>query len=240
LHEHGKLGKTEFWYVLDVTPGASIIHGFKATTSRGEVQQAIKDVNLELLLNEVCVSRGDIIFVPAGTVHGIGGGVLLYELQEYSDVTYRLYDYGRLTSSGTHRELHIERSLDVTHYDRSSHIKMLPLVLRSERGLQDRCLAACQYFVTRELTFEQSGISHDYMNGVTAGSCRILSSLGAEITVRYGEVVEHEVKLVKGQTMVLPAALDNYSIEGTGIVLFSYVPAPDDEIRRSWEMKNGL
>jgi mannose-6-phosphate isomerase len=240
MHEHGKLGKTEFWYVLDAAPGASIIHGFKALTSRGQVQKAIQDVKLENLLNEVSVSAGDIIFVPAGTVHGIGGGVLLYELQEYSDVTYRLYDYGRLTAAGTPRELHVEHSLDVSLYNRSPHIKMQPLVLRSGEGFQDRCLAACQYFVTRELTFHQGSLLYDYMKRETARSCGILSSLGAEVTVRYGDDFEYEEKLVKGQTMVLPAALGNYCIEGNGNLLFSYVPAPLDEIRRSWEAKNGL
>jgi mannose-6-phosphate isomerase len=240
LHEHGKLGKTEFWYVLDAAPGASIIHGFKSLTSRREVQQAIQNVTLENLLNEVRVTAGDIIFVPAGTVHGIGKGVLLYELQEYSDVTYRMFDYGRLTAAGTPRELHIERSLDVARYDRSPHVKMQPLLLAGGDGFQDRCLAACQYFVTREITFQQGSLFSDYMKRETAGSCSILSSLGAEVTVRYGGAFEYEEKLVKGQTMVLPAASGNYCIEGNGVLLFSYVPAPGDEIRRVWEAKNGL
>jgi len=240
LHEHGKLGKTEFWYILDAAPSASIIHGFKTSTSQREVEQAIQDVTLENLLNEVSVSAGDIIFVPAGTVHAIGEGVLLYELQEYSDLTYRMYDYGRLTAAGTPRELHIERSLDVSHYDRSPRIKMQPLLLPGGEGFQDCCLAACQYFVTRELVFQQSSVFNDYMNKETARSCVILSSLGAEVTMRYGDAFEYGEKLVKGQTMVLPAALDNYCIEGNGVLLFSYVPAPDDEIRRLWEEKNGL
>ncbi len=239
LHEQGKLGKTEFWYILDAAPGASIIHGFKAFTSRREVQQAIQDATLEKLLNEVSVSAGDIIFVPAGTVHAICGGILLYELQEYSDLTYRLYDYGRLTASGTPRELHIERSLDVTYYDRSLRVKMQPLLLPGGEGFQDRCLAACQYFVTRELVLQQSSVFHDYMNEEAAGSCIILSSLGAEGMVYYGDVFESREKLVKGLTMVLPAELGDYCIEGNGVLLYSYVPGPDDEIRRLWEAMNG-
>ena len=240
LHEQGKLGKTEFWYILDAAPGASIIHGFKSSTSRQEVQQAIQHVTLENLLYEVSVTAGDIIFVPAGTVHGIGKGVLLYELQEYSDLTYRLYDYGRLTAAGTPRELHVERSLDVSLYERSPRVKMQPLLLPGGDAFQDRCLAACQYFVTRELTFQQGSLSSDYMKRETAGSCSILTSLGATVTVRYGDALEYEEKLVKGQTMVLPAAPGTYSIEGNGVLLFSYVPAAGDEIRRLWEAKNGL
>src|SRR5207247_135280 len=181
MHEHGKLGKTEFWYVLDAAPGASIIHGFKALTSRSEVQQAIQDTNLEKLLNEVCVSAGDIIFVPAGTVHGIGGGVLLYELQEYSDLTYRMYDYGRLTASGTPRELHIARSLDVSHYGASPGAKVQPVVVANSRSFMDRCLVGCRYFVTREITFKANNEHYSYMKGKTASSCIILSALNAKM-----------------------------------------------------------
>jgi mannose-6-phosphate isomerase len=239
LHEGGKLGKTEFWYVLDAEPGACIVHGFKRATTRAEVHKAINNVTLPDLLYEVVVSAGDVIFVPAGTVHAIYGGIMLYELEEYSDVTYRMYDYGRLTASGTPlRELHIECSLDVLHYGKSSHIKMQPINLPGGEGYQDRCLVACRYFVTRELIFHQNGISNGYMKSKTTGSCIILTSLGAEVAVRYGNAFEYEEHLVKGQTMVLPAALGNYCIEGKGVLLFSYVPTPGDEIRQLWETKN--
>jgi mannose-6-phosphate isomerase len=239
-HEHGKLGKTEFWYILDAVPGASIIHGFKAHTSRREAEKAIEDITLEKLLQDVNVSAGDVIFVPAGTVHAIGSGIMLYELQEYSDITYRMYDYGRLTAIGTPRELHVERALEVSVYDRSPHIKMQPLPLPGGEGYRDRCLVACQYFVTRELVFEQNGVSHSYMKSKTEGSCIILSSLGAEVMVRYGDAFEYGEKLARGRTMVLPAALGDYCIQGSGNLLLSYVPAPNDEVRRLWEEKNGI
>ncbi len=239
-HERGKLGKTEFWYILDAAPGAFIIHGFNAPTSRKEVQKAIEDVMLEKLLRQVNISAGDSIFVPAGTVHAIGGGVMLYELQEYSDLTYRMYDYGRLTATGTPRELHVERALDVAIYDRSPRIKMQPLALPRGDGYQDRCLVACRYFVTRELVFQRSGVSRGYMKSRTIGSCVILSSLGAEVIVRYGDTFEYGEKLAPGQTMVIPAALGNYCLQGSGTLLLSYVPAPGDEIRELWEAKNGV
>jgi mannose-6-phosphate isomerase len=240
LHEQGKLGKTEFWYILDAAPDASIIHGFKAATSREKVQQAIQDVTLEKLLHVVSVSAGDIIFIPAGTVHAVGEGVLLYELQEYSDITYRMYDYDRLTTAGTRRELHLERSLDVAHYDCSPRIKVQPLLLYDGEGFQDRCLAACQYFVTCELVLNRSSVFYDYMNYKTQGSCMILSSLGSEVVVRYGAALEYGERLMKGQTMVIPAELGTYCIEGNGDLLYSYVPDPDDQTWRAWEMKNGI
>jgi mannose-6-phosphate isomerase len=238
--EQGKLGKTEFWYIINANPGASIIHGFKSATSREEVQQAIKDGTLEKLLQEVSVSAGDIIFIPAGTVHAVGEGILLYELQEYSDITYRMYDYDRLTTAGTLRELHLKRSLDVAHYDFSPHIKVQPLLLHNAEGFQDRCLAACQYFVTCELVVNKSSVFYDYMKQKTQGSCVILSSLGADVIVRYGEALNVGERLVKGQTMVIPAELGTYRIEGNGDLLYSYVPDLNDQTRRFWEMKNGI
>jgi len=240
LHEQGELGKTEFWYVLDAAPDASIIHGFKAATSQTEVRQAIQDLTLENLLREVHVSTGDIIFVPAGIVHAIGKGVLLYELQEYSDLTYRLYDYGRLTSAGIPRELHVERSLAVTHYDRSHRIKMQSLLLQNEEGFKNRCLAACQYFVTCELVFHKNTIISNYMKNEIHDSCSILTSLGAEVIIRYGETLDYSEKLVKGQTMILPAELGTFCIEGNGALLYSYVPGSEDGIWHAWEAKNGL
>lgn len=238
-HEHGKLGKTEYWYVLAAEPGAEIVHGFKVPTTRAQVQKAIQQTTLEDLLHRETVQAGDVIFVPAGTVHAIGRGVMLYELQEYSDITYRMYDYGRLTSAGVPRELHIERSLDVSHYDISCRVKVKPVPLAGGPGYTEHCLVACRYFVTRELIFGQYDHTPGHLHGRTAGSCIILTSLGADVQVRYGAALEWSEHLARGQTMVLPAALGNYCIEGTGPLLFSYVPTPDDKAWRLWEAENG-
>lgn len=234
LHEGGKLGKTEFWYILAAEPDAKIVYGFKHDTQREAVQHAIERVKLEELLHEEPVSAGDIVFVPAGTVHAICCGVLLYELQEYSDVTYRMYDYGRLTPSGQPRELHVERSLDVSHYTAAHHVKAKPVVLSGGTGYEERCLVACRYFVTRELLLKEgASVQRD-----TADSCIILSSLGAEVRVHYGTALAQSESLVRGQTMILPAALGTYRIEGSGALLFSYVPTADDTALLAWQRAN--
>jgi mannose-6-phosphate isomerase len=238
-HEDGTLGKTEFWYILAAEPGATIVHGFNAPTTRTQVQQAIEHTTLDTFLHQEIVQAGDVIFVPAGTVHAIGRGVMLYELQEYSNITYRMYDYGRLTAIGMPRELHIERALDVSHYGISPRVKVRPVLLKGGPGHAERCLVACRYFVTRELAFKQDASTHGYMNGKTSGSCIVLTSLGADVQVRYGASLEWNVHLARGQTMVLPAALGDYRIEGTGLLLFSYVPMPGDEAWRLWEAENG-
>lgn len=238
-YEHGKLGKTEFWYILDAEPGSTIVHGFKSATSRAAVQQAIETATLEQLLHYEPVSAGDVIFVPAGTVHAIGSGVLLYEVQEYSDITYRMYDYGRVNVAGIPRELHIEQALNVCHYDRSAGVKIQPTAMTGGAGYTERCLIACPYFVTRELTFQDQRMSHGYMKGRTRDSCIVLSSIGAQGNIRYGKNFECVEALGSGQTMVLPAALGDYCIEGTGRLLLSYVPAAEDEAWKAWKEKNG-
>jgi mannose-6-phosphate isomerase len=236
-NEGGKLGKTEFWYILAAEPGASIVYGFKQDTSSSVVRQAIQEVTLDRLLHEEVVQAGDVVFVPAGTVHAIGSGVLLYELQEYSDVTYRMYDYGRLTTAGNPRELHIERSLDVSDYGATRRAKMTPVVLASNAGYEERCLVACRYFLTRLLQFEQSTA----VKGRTDASCVILTSLGAEVEISYGPDFSCSESLRRGQTMVLPAALGDYHIEnssGDGQLLRSYVPTTDDAAWQLWQTAN--
>ncbi|GER89380.1 mannose-6-phosphate isomerase [Dictyobacter vulcani] len=231
--EGGKLGKTEFWYILSAKPGATIIHGFKAATHPDEVRQAIEEVKLEDLMHEETVHAGDIVFVPAGTVHAIGGGILLYELQEYSDVTYRMYDYGRPGANGKPRELHIERSLDVSHYTASPQIKMRPVEISNTAEYSERCLVACKYFVTREIELKDG-----VRTGTTEGSCIILTSLGATARVVYGENMARYETFSRGQTIVLPATLGDYRIEGEGSLLFSYVPASDDSAWQAWKTAN--
>ncbi len=233
-HEGGKLGKTEFWYILAAEPGAKIVYGFKEKTSRAEVEHAILNNTLDSLLHEEEIQVGDVIFVPAGTVHAIGSGILLYELQEYSDVTYRMYDYGRLTASGKPRELHIERSLAVSSYEVAAQVKKTPVLLKGEPGYEDRCLVACRYFVVREMRLKGQG----FVEGETGSSCVLLSSLEAEIKVYYGADLKQSETLSRGQTMILPAALGTHRIEGNGTFLYTYVPAPSDEAWQAWREKN--
>jgi mannose-6-phosphate isomerase len=233
-YEGGKLGKTEYWYILAAEPGASIVHGFKGKTTRAEVRQAIENVTLDTLTHEEPVYPGDVVFVPAGTVHAIGKGILLYELQEYSDVTYRMYDYGRLDASGKPRELHIEKSLDVSHYTASPQIKMRPVALPGTVGYEERCLVACKYFVSRAVTLT----SHGTLEDKTSGSCVIVTSLGASLQISYGEGFNQNETLTRGQTLVLPATLGAYRISGQGEFLRSYVPAADDSAWKLWKQQN--
>jgi mannose-6-phosphate isomerase len=234
IHENGKLGKTEFWYILAAEPGAKVIHGFKAPTEQATVEAAIQNVTLDQLLDEVEVKAGDVILVPAGTVHAIGAGILLYELQEYSDVTYRMYDYGRLSASGQPRELHVSPSLAVSIYRPSPAIKMHPVKVAETNEYEDTCLVACKYFLTHELRLKQGGS----VVGTTGASCIILSSLSADARIYYSEKLELNEPISKGQSVVLPAELGAFRIEGSGSLLLSYVPSSDDAAWRAWDEQN--
>jgi len=202
-HEGGKLGKTETWYILAAEPGAQIVYGLAQPTSREEVRAAIAAQALEPLLRSVEAHAGDVIFVPAGTVHAIGAGVTLYEVQEYSDVTYRLYDYGRLQANGQPRELHIEQALDVIRYTPAPLARVTPMALPAPGGsvgVVRKVLVACRYFVLEELRIE--GV---WREPALPTSCRIM-------TVRRGVAeISAEgyapVRLALGQTALLPASL---------------------------------
>lgn len=106
-------GKTEMWYVLDATDGAALIYGFKETISKEEFHKAIESNTLLDKLNRIKVKKGDVFFIEAGTVHAIGKGALIAEIQQNSNCTYRVYDYGRLGKDGKPRELHIQKAIDV-------------------------------------------------------------------------------------------------------------------------------
>ncbi len=230
-HEGGKLGKTEAWYILHADPGAVLIHGLRRTITSEQVRQAITNVTLDSLLHEEPVQSGDVIFVPSGTVHAINSGIILYELQEYSDVTYRLYDYGRLTAEGKPRELHVEKALDVMDYEPTPTHKVQPVVLNDSADLAlHRCLVASRYFVLEELAF-QGAIAA----ATSLTSCQILSLLDGACTLSAGH--DEPLALAKGDTVVLPAALGDYHLASAATcrLLRSYVPTADDTLlRRFW------
>lgn len=113
LENEGEYGKTEMWYVLDCTPDAQLIYGFRQKITSEDFQEAIEHNTLPSVLNTVNVKKGDVFFIEAGTVHAIGKGVLIAEIQQNSNTTYRVYDYNRLGTDGKPRELHVKKAVDV-------------------------------------------------------------------------------------------------------------------------------
>lgn len=227
-HENGKLGKTETWYILHADPGAQLVYGLARDTVQDEVRRAIAETRLEDLLYTFEAHAGDIIFVPAGTVHAIGAGIILYELQEYSDVTYRLYDYGRLQPDGTPRELHVEKGLDVMRYGRMAVERVAPVAIAVPGTAGSRrILVACHYFVEEELRL--SGATDAETDGT---SCHILTVLGGECRLRSAH---GEFTLMLGDTAVVPASAGAYWLAASDVQLVrSYVPLANDSNLLAW------
>ena len=146
LKHEGSLGKTEFWYVLAVRDGAKLVYGFDQNVSERQVRRAIKNGKLDMLLNHVAVEKDDRFYIEAGTVHALGAGCLIAEIQESSNLTYRLYDYDRVGRDGKKRELHVDKAMEVLNF-RSSAVPRQPMrVLRYRGGWASELLTRCKYF----------------------------------------------------------------------------------------------
>jgi len=200
-------GKTEAWYVLAGEPGSQLVYGMQAGTSKAEMAAAIRENRLEPLLNYVEVEPGDALFVSPGTVHALGPGLLIYEIQQSSDLTYRLYDWGRLGLDGQPRAMHIDKgtAASITEY--------APTVLR---GTGDRVLVECAYFRTTTRSFTGNAVELP-----TGGAFQLLTVIEGELTVTAADV---SITVQHGQSAVIPAALPTYTISGTGKLLTSWQP----------------
>jgi mannose-6-phosphate isomerase len=203
-------GKTECWYVLDAEPGAAVALGLKPGTTVEAIREAIPNHTLEELVEQVPVKRGDMIFVDAGTVHAIGPGVVLLETQQTSDITYRLYDYGRP------RELHIDRGLAATRLQTAAG-KVAP---RTD-GARTRLIEQ-QYFTVDRLTLDRgSAFQSEPSNNVPHA---LVSVEGSPVLHVHGC---EPVDLVPGRAVVVPAAVPSYTLEvdGPATVIRSQPPA---------------
>jgi len=143
----GGRGKTEMWHLVCANDGAEILLGLKPGVDRDCFLRALRTNQVEGLLERVPVRTGDTYFVPAGTQHAMGAGLVVCEIQEYSDLTYRVYDFGRVDASGKARELHVEKALAVTNFNGTRGGKIAPLALHSPDASK-HLLAACEFFAT--------------------------------------------------------------------------------------------
>lgn len=187
---HGGMGKTEMWYIMQADEGAKLISGFNQEVTRDIYQQKFENGQLMDILNQEEVQSDDCYFLPAGRVHTIGKGLLLAEIQQTSDVTYRIYDYDRKDASGNTRELHVEQALDAIDYQYYDEYKT-PYEDKYNDTVE---LIQCQYFTTNKLSFDHS-ISKDYSNldsfviNVCLDGKYILSGAFGEVKVQKGDAV---------------------------------------------------
>ncbi|KEQ21659.1 type I phosphomannose isomerase catalytic subunit [Paenibacillus tyrfis] len=209
----GELGKTEMWYILDAKPGAKIIYGLKDGVTREQLAEAIEQNRILDCLNEVTAEAGDSFYIPAGTVHALGAGVLVAEIQQNSDSTYRLYDYDRLGLDGKPRELHIEDSLNVIAYENSGATYMKTNLNASGEWLT---LARSPFFVT-----EKGRVEGQWPLQTSPESFVIHIICEGTGSIRWAD---GELNVKPGECYLLPASLGSYSLEGSMTVLRSYLP----------------
>lgn len=216
MRVEGEPGKTEMWYVVDCEPGAQLILGFNRNIDKHEFHSRIENGTLLDVLNFVPVKKGDVFFIEAGTLHAIGSGILIAEVQQNSDTTYRVYDYERRGADGKPRELHIQRAVDVTN--------TVVTTLQSNRfethtavGGTSRLLAECEYFTSSLLTV--SGMMEVYNK---QSFCSLLC-LDGECVL---ETESTEINLIKGGSVFLPAGLSaqiSGNAERPAEILYSYI-----------------
>ena len=209
----GEYGKTEMWYIVDCEPGASLLYGFKDKISKEEFGRRIQDNTLLDVCNRVPVHKGDVFFIDSGTLHAIGKGILICEIQQNSNTTYRIYDYGRVGKDGKPRELHVAKALDVTNLEPPKAHPMMTTDMDIFAGAKARLLASCEYFTTYHVAID--GKAHLFCGDDSFQSFTVLSG---KLMLEAGD---DEVTYQKGETAFLPAGLGKYTLKGTGDFVLS-------------------
>ncbi|MDR1292353.1 MAG: class I mannose-6-phosphate isomerase [Clostridiales Family XIII bacterium] len=209
-HEGGH-GKAELWYVMEHEPGAYIYLGFRRDVTKDEIRAAVSSGSLESMLNRIEVRTGDVFFLPAGTVHAVGGGVLLAEIQQNSDLTYRLYDYGRTDEYGGTRELHVKKALDVIH---TSATRRIPV----HREIWLPAAGHRQSLIGRHTSFSvfEVDIPHHAELTLCRGGFTYLLIIDGACSLSFADAV---YALSKGDGLLLPKGEESYAIDGRCLCL---------------------
>lgn len=206
----GEPGKTEMWYIVDCEEGAQLIYGFKDEISKEEFERRIRDNTLDEVVNYVPVKKGDLFFIAAGTLHAIGKGILIAEIQQNSNTTYRVSDYGRLGADGKPRELHVEKALEVTKTEKPTiPFGQVGEVTEHSFG-RVRALAECEYFKVK-------AVSLDGGFGINSPQFVSLLVLEGEIAVKYEEGL---ITAKKGDSIYIPENC-TVLVSGRGEMIYS-------------------
>jgi len=201
---HNSFGKTEMWYVIEADPGSTLIAGFNKELTQQEYLDTFNSGHLTDVLNKEDVKAGDVFFLPAGRVHTIGKGLLIAEIQQTSDITYRIYDFDRVDDKGNKRELHVEEALAAIDYKHYPEYKTKYTPTKDETVH----LVTCPYFTTNLLDFNK-GVSKDYSN---LDSFVIHVCVEGAYTLKYNNE-SYEVKM--GECILLPKVVDHVELETT-------------------------
>jgi mannose-6-phosphate isomerase len=215
----GAVGKTEMWHVVSADPGATLLLGLVPKLDREKFQSAIKQGGLESFFERLPVSPSDTFFVPSGTPHTIGAGMILCEVQQNSDLTYRLYDFHRVDVHGNPRELHIEKAMAVIDFDHRKGGKVTPVALPSADGAKESLLVACPYFAS-----ERWDLASQHHANSDPTRFELLVILSGRGTIQWrGDSCSYQ----QGECWFIPANLGEFSLipETPTSILCTYVPA---------------
>ncbi len=212
---HNSFGKTELWYVIDAEPGAGLYSGFKQAITPEEYVQRVADNTIMDVLQFHPVAEGDVFFLPSGRIHAIGKGVFVAEIQQTSNITYRIYDYNRVGKDGKQRELHTEWAKDAIDYRMYDNLKTHYTPLRNEAVE----LVSCEYFTTNLLQIDTPIVRPVALRD----SFVTYQCMGGKAVINDGS--PHPVELQQGESCLVPAAIDQVTIQpcDEAILLESFV-----------------
>ncbi|MBV9333584.1 MAG: class I mannose-6-phosphate isomerase [Candidatus Eremiobacteraeota bacterium] len=218
--EHQPFGKTECWYVLDAQPNAQIVYGWNRDTSRAEYERRVADGTLGELLRYIELKKGDTVYIPHGMVHAIGPGLTIFETQQASDLTYRMFDYNRLGLDGKPRELHVKKAADVLNYKATKGGTLAQIDYNFE-GLDRTALIADQHFVVERIVATGEPATME-----TQARPLIVMSLDVALEVAIGE---SSVTLRPYQTTLVPAGCRWCTVRAAGgdRASFMFVTPPE-------------
>ena len=203
MKRHNSFGKTEMWYVVDAEEGATLISGFNKPTNKEEYLEIFEAGNLTDILNREDVENDDVFFLPAGRVHTIGKGLLIAEIQQTSDITYRIYDFDRVDADGNERELHVEEAVDAIDYSFYDQYKTI-----YDKTAEETEIGKSQYFITNRLVIGDS-ISRNYSN---FDSCIILMCLEGDGEINFEE---GSISYKLGDSILIPNSITNITIDSS-------------------------
>lgn len=207
---HHSFGKTEMWYVMQADENARIIVGFKEKSSPESYLESLKNNTLESLLDSVQVKPGDVFFLATGTVHAIGAGLVIAEIQQTSDITYRLYDFDRKDAQGNKRELHVDLALEAINYNKVDAARKYEKELNQSNTVVD-----CPYFTTNFIPLDGKIEANKSGKTFTVYMC-----IDGDFEIGYGNNKTH---YKKGDTVLIPAALKEFNISGKASILEIYI-----------------
>jgi mannose-6-phosphate isomerase len=216
--------KTEAWYVIHAEPGATLIKGLKPGITRETFEDAVLNDTVPTVLNSIPVSAGDMVYVPAGCIHAMGKGLLICEIQQNSDTTYRVFDWGRVGADGKPRQLHIDQALQVINFEDDSPDRIHPITI-SEGGNKCTYLIACPRFAMQTLTLAEA---------LTASTQE--KRFESLMVISGNAVVKTEgcddTTVSMGDTVLVPACAGNYELVPAGgcVLLRVFVPDIEGEI----------